>query len=137
METFKNKGFVIGNILHITPKETIELCKDDAILVDVREEFMIGYKRFSVNKVIYAPASIIEEFYLELPTDKLLIIADATGIHSKEVTLFLTEKGFKNIANLAGGLVEWEHDNLPLTTDVEERLTGSCMCQLKRRDKKK
>ena len=99
METFKNKGFVIGNILHITPKEAIELCKDDAILVDVREEFMIGYKRFSVNKVIYAPASIIEEFYLELPTTKLLIISDATGIYSKEVTLFLTEKGFKNIAN--------------------------------------
>lgn len=133
---FKNKGFKIGTILHLTPRETFELCHDDAILVDVREEFMVGCKIFDVKQTLYCPASNIKESYLKLPEDIPLIFADATGLHSKEVLLFLTEKGFKNIANLAGGLVEWEHDNLPLKIDKTEMLTGSCMCQLKQRNKK-
>lgn len=105
-------------------------------MVDVREDFMVGCKIFDVKQTLYCPASKINELYKNLPTDVALVIADATGIHSKEVINFLTEKGFKNIANLAGGLVEWERDNLPLQVDISEMLTGSCMCQLKQRHKK-
>lgn len=133
---FKNKGFKIGNIIHLTPKEAYELCNQESIMVDVREEFMVGCKIFDVKQTLYCPASQINELYKNLPTDVSLVIADATGIHSKEVIIFLSEKGFNNIANLAGGLVEWERDNLPLQVDISEMLTGSCMCQLKQRHKK-
>ncbi|MBI5541650.1 MAG: rhodanese-like domain-containing protein, partial [Bacteroidia bacterium] len=118
------------------PKETYDICNEEAILVDVREDFMIGCKKFDVKQTIYCPASKIEELYINLPKDKPLVIADATSIHSKETIIFLTEKGFTNIANLAGGLVEWERDNLPLHSDITEMLTGSCMCQLRQRHKK-
>jgi rhodanese-related sulfurtransferase len=97
---------------------------------------MIGFKLFDVDEIIYCPKSKIEEIYLDIPKDKALIFADATGIHSKEAVLFLLEKGFENIANLAGGLVEWERDGVPIKIDYSERLSGSCACQLKRRDKK-
>ena len=133
---FKNMGFLIGNILHLTPREAYELCNQDSIMIDVREEFMVGCKVFDVKKTLYCPASKISELYENLPKDSSLVIADATGIHSKEVITFLIEKGYKNIANLAGGLVEWERDNLPLQIDISEMLTGSCMCQLKQRHKK-
>ena len=36
-------------------------------------------------------------------------------------------KGFIRIANMAGGIVDWERDGLPLKTNIEERLSGSCM----------
>jgi rhodanese-related sulfurtransferase len=133
---FKNKGFLIGNILHLIPKEAYELCNQESIIVDVREEFMIGCKKFDVKQTIFCPASKIEELYLNLPKEMPLIFADATGIHSKEVINFLLNKSYNNIANMAGGLVEWERDNLPLHSDVTEMLTGSCMCQLKLRNKK-
>ncbi len=42
--------------------------------------------------------------------------------------------GYENVANMAGGIVDWERDGLPLTTDISNRLSGSCMCQLKARE---
>jgi len=135
-ELFKGKGISSSGMLHVSAHEAIELCKKGAIIVDVREEYMIGFKMFDVEETIFCPKCILEEKYSELPKDKALIFADATGIHSKEAVLFLLEKGFANIANLAGGLVEWERDGVPIKIDYSERLSGSCACQLKRRDKK-
>ena len=133
---FKDKGISSSGMLHVSAQEAFELCKEGAIIVDVREEFMVGFKMFDVEKTIFCPKSMLEEKYSELPKDRALIFADATGIHSKEAVLFLLEKGFENIANLAGGLVEWERDGVQIKIDYNERLSGSCACQLKRRDKK-
>ena len=58
--------------------------------------------------------------------------ADSAGINSKEVVFFLKRKGFESIANMAGGIIEWERDGIPVKINIKERLTGSCMCQLKR-----
>jgi len=132
---FKNKGFKIGNILHLTPHEAYELCSNDAIILDVREDFMVGNKKFDVKQVLYCAASTIKEYYQNLPDNIPLVVADASGLHSKETAVFLVEKGYKNIANLAGGLVEWERDGLPLQSDKTKMLSGSCMCQLKYRSK--
>jgi len=38
---------------------------------------------------------------------------------------------------MADGIVDWEHDGLPLKTNIEERLSGSCLCQLKPREGKR
>lgn len=135
-DLFKNTGIISSGILHVSAHEAFELCKKGAILVDVREEYMIGFKMFDVEEAIFCPKSILEEKYSELPKDKALIFADATGIHSKEAVLFMLQKGYNNIANLAGGLVEWERDGVPIKIDYSERLSGSCACQLKKRDKK-
>lgn len=79
---------------------------------------------------------MLAETYLQLPKNKTLIFADAVGLRSREAVWFLKEKGIKNIANMAGGLVEWERDGLPLKVDKSEILTGSCMCTLRKRNKK-
>jgi len=71
-----------------------------------------------------------------LPKDKPLIVADSVSIKSREAVVFLTEKGLHNVANMAGGIVDWERDGLPVTTDESYRLTGSCLCQLKAKGKK-
>ncbi len=80
------------------------------------------------------PKSGIEQDYLSLPRDLPLIIADSVGLRSHEVMEFLISKGFDNIANLAGGIVEWEQDGMPLKTDLSEQLSGSCVCQLRPRN---
>ena len=132
---FEDKGIVSNGILNLSPTETSEICKKGGIIVDVREEYLNRYKMFDVEEIIFCPQSILEENLNQLPTDKPLIIADSTGIHSKEAMQVLEEKGFKNIANMAGGMVEWERDGLPIKEDKTERLTGSCACMLRRRDK--
>ena len=136
-ELFGNKGFESNGILHLVPRDAYELCMKGAVLMDVREEYMNRYKMFDVPEVIYCPLSILEENVENLPAGKPLIFADAAGLHSKEAALLLIGKGLgQYIANLAGGLVEWEHDGLPLIIDKSEKLSGACMCQLKPRDKK-
>lgn len=136
-EFFSNNGFLSGGIFNLTPKQTLAMCQKGALLIDVREEFMNRFKMMDVPKVIYCPYSILGETYMNLPQDKPLIFADATGLHSKEAVKFLLDKGFGNrIANMAGGLVEWERDELPLIIDKNEKLSGSCMCQLRPRNKK-
>jgi len=124
-------------VLHVSPRETVELCERGAVLIDVREDYMNRFKIFDVEELIFCPLSILEDKYKELPYHKPLIFADAAGLRSKEAVLLLKSKGKKNIANMAGGIVEWERDNYPLIIDKSERLTGSCMCMLRPRDKKR
>jgi rhodanese-related sulfurtransferase len=129
-------GNKIGEILHLTPREAITAFGLGAVLLDVREEFEIGYIAYDVTSILYFPASKFEEYISELPRDKFYIVADAVGIHSKEVCLKLLNIGFTSFANLAGGIVEWERDGFPVIINPKEQLSGSCVCQLKARNKK-
>lgn len=126
-------GFMSAGFLNYSPLDTLKTASSGAVLVDVREKIFTGYKRFDYPRIIYIPNSELCERYNELPDDKMLIVADSVGLRSREAMIFLKEKGFRNLANLAGGIVEWEKDGLPLVTDDRERLDGSCMCQLRPR----
>ena len=133
----QNTGFYAHGILNLTPKESFELCKEGAIIVDVREFYMNNFKMFHVDKVLYLPYSGLEKSYQDLPADQWLIFADAVGLKSRESVLFMNDNGYENVANMAGGIIDWEKDGLPLTTDISNRLSGSCMCQLKARENRK
>ena len=92
---------------------------------------------FNVDNVLYLPYSELEKCYSELPSDIPLIFADSVGLKSREGALFMRAHGYENVLNMAGGIVDWERDKLPLTTDISNRLSGSCMCQLKAREGEK
>ena len=132
-----NTGFFAHGVLNLTPKECFELCEKGAIIVDVREEYMNSFKMFKVEKLFYLPYSELNQYYTDLPKDKPLIFADAVGLKSRESVLFMEAHGYENVANLVGGIVDWERDGLPINTDITARLSGSCMCQLKAREKPK
>lgn len=135
-DSFNSKGMVSSGILHLSPREAYELSLQGAVIVDVREDYMGRFKMFDVPELIFCPKSMLEETYMDFPKSKPLIFANAVGLRSREAVWFLKEKGIKNIANMAGGLVEWERDGLPLKVDKSEILTGSCMCMLRKRNKK-
>jgi rhodanese-related sulfurtransferase len=129
-------GFQSGGITHFTPSETYELCCKGAVLVDVRENYINTYKMLQVENVIYCPFSTFQNGHQEFSPDQFLIFADSAGLKSKEAALFLKRQGFADVYNMAGGMVEWERDGLPVLIDIGERLTGSCMCQLKPHERK-
>jgi len=132
-----NTGFFAHGVLNLTPKESFELCEKGAMIVDVREEYMNSFKMFKVEKIFYLPYTELNQYFTDLPKDELLIFADAVGLRSREAVLFMNSHGYNNVANMAGGIVDWERDGLPLITDITNRLSGSCMCQLKLREKPK
>jgi rhodanese-related sulfurtransferase len=134
---FLEHGFISSGFLNLSATEAYkELTENDAVILDVRELRLIGYKRFDVPKVINIPFSTLAECYIDLPVEIPVIVADSVGLRSHEAMEFLIDRGFNNIANLAGGIVEWERDGLPVKKDISEQLDGSCVCQLKPRHKK-
>lgn len=135
-DLFRDKGFISSGFRNLSPRDAYtEASQGTAMIVDVREERLIGYKNFDVPRLIHLPKSMIEKDYVNLSREQPLIIADSVGLRSHEVMEFLLAKGFTNIANLAGGIVEWEQDGLPLKIDITEQLSGSCVCQLRPRNK--
>ncbi|HHN48446.1 MAG TPA: rhodanese-like domain-containing protein [Bacteroidales bacterium] len=135
-EDFERLGIKIDRIRHFLPAEAFEASKSGAIFVDVRQDYKSDFKAFDVEKIIYVNHTEIEKRYQELPKNEFLIIANSVGLHSKEVVEFLLNKGYTRLANLNGGIYDWERDGLPMAIDVSERLTRSCACMLKPRERK-
>jgi len=133
---FKNFGNIINGITHLSPQEAYQLCLKGAILLDVRMEIMASYKSFDVPEYLHCYHQEIFNYFDRLPKNRPIIVADAVGLRSKEVVIFLIDNGFTIIANLVGGITDWEKDGLPMVVDNQQRLTGSCMCQLRAWGKK-
>lgn len=58
----------------------------------------------------YLPISDIRKDISSLNPNKSYIVADSVGLYSKPIVDYLLENGFKSVANLNGGIKEWEHD---------------------------
>jgi len=134
-EHFGNLGFEIDGILHLTGKQAMVCLEEGALLLDVRDDFEIALKDFGVPGKQWCPFSDFKKLFVTLPKDKSLIVADCVGIHSKEAAIELMKNGFTRVANLAGGIFDWERDGLPMSSDFET-MGGPCMCQIKSRKKK-
>lgn len=134
---FSGFGFKLNGMLHLSPREANELLQKGAILLDLRLDLLFNNKCFDVPEGLHCVYDEIEEFYHHLPTNKPIIVADAVGVHSKEIVEFLKSKGFTQVANLIGGICEWERDGLSVLIDIDETLTGGCMCQLRTWGKRK
>ncbi len=127
---------IINNIRHITASECVELCKESAVLVDLREEYETAAKQFGIENIIYLPWSEFFENYNKLPKTKLLIFADCVGLRSKEAVEFLGDKDFPQIANLAGGILDWERGGQKVIRNRDEMVAGVCACNMKSKKRK-
>jgi rhodanese-related sulfurtransferase len=131
-EYYENLGFEIGGILHLTGKQAMVCLQHGAILVDIREDFEIAIKDFGISGKLWCPFSEFDKLFRTLPHDKSLIICDCVSIHSKEATRKLLENGYARVANLAGGIADWEKDGLPMKNDIES-MDGQCPCMIRSR----
>lgn len=130
---FQGKGLLIKGVIHLSPREACQEAKAGALILDVREEYDTDYKRFDVPEVLFCPYRRFREFADNLPRNRALIVADSTGLRSKEIVEKLSKLGFTDIANLNGGMVDWERDGLPIIVDKNAELHGQCVCRLRRK----
>ena len=79
--------------------------KENFILLDVRTDR--EYFLSSIEGSLHMPMNIIAEGYTSLDKDKEIIVQCKSGVRSEKVCEFLLNNGFKNVKNLAGGIVEW------------------------------
>jgi rhodanese-related sulfurtransferase len=130
---FDGKGLCIKGMIHLSPQEAYQEAQAGALLLDIREEYDTDYKKFDVPEVFYCPYRHFEEFAERIPKDRALIVAASTGLRSKEIVEKLSGLGFYDIANLNGGMVDWERDGLPMNVDKNAELHGQCVCRLRRK----
>lgn len=124
-------SFLVGNHIEYTPREAWERCQAGSVILDIRPEVLCFYKGFDVPMVLFCPWKELPDQIGKLPPDQEIIVADSSGIQGREAMDLLLDSGFQKVAGLAGGMVEWERDGLPIVTDNKSRLSGSCMCQLR------
>ena len=126
-------GMIINGLCFLAPQETLEALLKGAVLVDLRSDDLVEMKAFSVSEVIHLPYTSLAEPAAELPMDRLLILADSSGVYTKGAAAALKARGFSKIACLNGGMLAWDQAGMPLVTDPEALLHGECACVMKAR----
>ncbi len=126
-------GMNIQGLCFLAPLEALEALQQGALLVDLRSDDLVGMKAFSVPEYVHLPHTILAEHAAELPRDRLLVLADSSGVYTKGAAATLKGLGFERIACLNGGMLAWDQAGLPLVTDAEALLHGECACVMRSR----
>ena len=89
--------------------------QEDFQLIDVREPF--EYEAANIGGVLM-PLQTVPEQSDKIAKDKQVVVMCRSGKRSANAVAFLEQKGFENLYNLEGGILEWkaEIDN---SLDVE------------------
>ena len=85
----------------------------EAVMIDVRESNEWAEAR--IPEAEFKPMSTISDWYEELPLDTTIIVQCRTGNRSHQVVhALMNQAGMDNVVNLAGGIVAWAQDELPV-----------------------
>jgi rhodanese-related sulfurtransferase len=120
----------------VTPRRALEYLRNGAVLLDIRESPETNYRVFDVPSAIFLPHSVFRERQGEVPRDVPILVADAVGVHGREIARFLRENGCPDVAWMVGGVVDWVREGLPVRRDPNYELRGQCGCKLRPRNSK-
>lgn len=112
------RSFIMpARIKSIRPQEMVSLMNhEEALVLDVRsnDEFQKGY----ILNSLHIPLPMLESRLTEIGAYKNnpVVICCRSGNRSYQAGLILKKQGFVDVYNLKGGILDWQHANLPLTT---------------------
>ncbi|TPW20673.1 MAG: Dinucleotide-utilizing enzymes involved in molybdopterin and thiamine biosynthesis family 2 [Elusimicrobia bacterium] len=81
------------------------MAKGGVVVVDVREPHELDICR--LNGTLHIPMGQIAERISELDPAAEILVHCRSGGRSGKVVEFLQSKGFKNVHNVAGGILAW------------------------------
>ena len=101
--------------LTLTPVEAAALLQGPStpLLIDVREES--EWNEVHIPGALLIPLSQFVARQDEIPAGRALIMQCRSGGRSGQAALALRTAGRTNVANLAGGITDWEAAGLPVT----------------------
>jgi rhodanese-related sulfurtransferase len=101
-------------LLQLDPETCAERLEAGALLVDVREPHEVARMAFDHPNCVEMPLSQFQQRFMELPRDKPLVLACASGGRSFQAMQFLMHRGYGHVANLRGGIGLWATHGLPV-----------------------
>lgn len=87
---------------------------DDFRLVDVREPNELTGSFGKIEGVENVPLHSVANAFGAWNKHEPIIVICRSGGRSGQAALFLEEQGFTNVASLAGGMMDWNEQHLPL-----------------------
>jgi len=105
-----------SGVWEIEPMALLEL-GPKAQIVDVREapEFIDRLGHLPGARLV--PLSQLMDRIGELDRDRPVVAVCRSGVRSAQASVLLTKAGFPQVANLAGGMLRWKSEALPVATD--------------------
>lgn len=101
----------------ISPDEAYaELQAGGVKLIDTREPHEHAEVRID-GSVLIPPAFVAERIAGSAAKDDRVIVQCRSGARSAEAAETLVELGYTNVANMTGGIIEWEARGLPVASD--------------------
>ncbi|MCS7067866.1 MAG: rhodanese-like domain-containing protein [Meiothermus sp.] len=95
----------------LSPLEAYEKAKAGAIILDVRTPLERQEAKIPGSQAL--PLDRLAEEWEKLPKNKEIICQCRSGSRSAQAARFLAEKGY-TVYNLAGGLLAWQRQKLPV-----------------------
>ncbi|GGP22363.1 MBL fold metallo-hydrolase [Silvimonas iriomotensis] len=89
----------------------------DAQIVDVREAPEFIDRLGHLEGAVLIPLSQLTARQAELDAQRPVVAVCRSGIRSAQASVLLTKAGFGQVANLAGGMLRWKIEGLPVAPD--------------------
>lgn len=91
---------------HIAPRALASRLPDESLLLlDVREAWEVALSPFP--DALHIPMREIPGRIGELPAQRAIVCICHHGARSTQVAMFLQQRGFERVYNLAGGIDAW------------------------------
>lgn len=110
------------------PTASQTLLAGGALLVDVREAEEVAACGFAGCAVMTIPLSLFEARFAEIPRDREVILACASGDRSLKATYFLMYQGYTKVTTMKHGLARWVARGFPVTGNAATVSSGGCGC---------
>ena len=109
-------GYELDYIPQITVQDFVELRDEEPdriAVLDVREPGEVA--NGAIENSVSIPLGKLASRLAELDRGKLLVVQCKSGYRSSIATSILRRAGFRDIANLIGGIDAWKTAGLPVT----------------------
>ena len=116
-------AFTFGGIWEIEPtalaERTAGLRSGELQILDVREPAEFTDALGHIRGARLVPLSQLSAHAHELDRERPIVTVCRSGARSAQATVVLRRAGFEKVANLAGGMLRWRAESLPVATGAE------------------
>lgn len=121
--------FTLEGVNHVSVKDAFTLMQTgEYYLLDVRPESQGRQAHFEFQNVFNMPLHKLPEKTEYIPKETPIICVCNSGIDSTKAANFFNRQGFKTVANMDGGLIEWKNQSLPVVETTYNAPTPHTPC---------
>ncbi len=109
-EVIDTEAVVITSVIELAPDLTVDevaqvMLETEIVIVDVREDW--EYSSGHIHDAVLIPLGEIADRVDEIPTDVPVVLVCRSGNRSSQAYRYLKQKGYENVHNMLGGMVDW------------------------------